>query len=240
MYTIGREVHKDIMKKNLKDSFGFTDANTREFFGILENTRGYLAGGFCLAAFLEKPLLKGQDLDVWVPTPVTKNGPVIDHANVHNAYQYDAVVDKIFHLFFKSLGYTGVRTWDPKYSQLQYNQLENRFTKVVRSIMNYTHPEYPHKIQLIKTYDLTARENISTFDLNVCQFSFDAYMNLKFYSQDNCDLTEIRRGIMRENPRGKPLSKERREKYEKRGFKLVTNEMVQAPAQTREEPTSWF
>lgn len=235
-----KERQRIVMINNLKECFGFTDEMIKEFFGILGKTRAYLAGGFCLAAFLEKPLLKGQDLDIWLPSPAkaeVKNGRIDTSTYVYPSakvrYMYEDLAEELFTQFLKRMGYKGAEMWDAYYSTLQYRVDDNRFTQTVRRITNYVRESSDHKIQLITTYDIPWMENVRTFDLNVCQFSIHANMNLLYNSHES-HLNEIRSGRMRINPKGVPLTEKRRAKYESRGFRFIDEPTGET------KPTSWF
>jgi hypothetical protein len=247
------------MRANLKQSFGFTDDTLDEFCRLLRISNGYIAGGACLAAFLQKPLLKGQDLDVWLPTPayaVTSGKDTVEsleysfvQANwawgTRTPFHYKQILEEMFKQFFQRQGYKAVPYWSAtkgnEYRELKYVLPRNRFTQTVRSITNYVREGSEHKIQLITTYEIPPPQNLGTFDLNVCQFWCNYTLNVQHECSDGC-LFEIKKGYMRANPKGMPLSVERQKKYEVRGFILLKeNDVVgEVVEESVSERTSWF
>lgn len=257
-YTMERQDYKNAtMLNNLKECFGFTDETLKEFNTLLRKTNAYIAGGSCLAAFLEKPLLKGQDLDIWLPTPATFSDTpsgdsiVIEeykYARQKQHFAYRAVAEELFNQFFTKMTYKETATVDTKYDNLKYQHPGNRFTRIVRGITNFVRPGSDHKIQLISTYDLSPVENLSNFDLNICRFWWNHENKLRFVNvhdgegKDNDRiLQEIRAGYMRVGHKDIRHSApfRRLEKYKSRGFKVLNNgdtPVLPAPAKS----SSWF
>lgn len=243
-----RDRQKKQMYANLKDGFGFKDDDIEMLFQIMKMTRSYIAGGFCLAAFLEKPLLEGQDLDLWVPTPAVL-GPdentIVEYSypNQNINYQYNHVAEEVFHQFFLRLGYEAVHYYklspQDREDTITYSKVNNRFTKTVRHITNYFRKDSSYKIQLISTFDIYQRDNVKNFDLNICQFSVDWTRLLMFYGENPLEIQEISKGYMRSNPNGCPLTEKRKGKYVARGFKFLQQDEV-IPGLAPSRLTKWF
>jgi hypothetical protein len=237
------------MLANLQTAFGFNQSTAKEFFQLLEKSKAYIAGGACLAAFLEKPLLDGQDLDVWVPTPTNLvdcpcQGRIIEYHRYpgqKTQFDYIPIVSEMFRNFFLRNGYTEVPYYDMSYQEKneagQYSRKDNGFLKVVHKITNYVRPGSNHKIQVIMTYDILPQENVKNFDLNCCMFYWD-HMIRSHFAGNPAELPEIQKGYMRQR-NGSVVSEMRKKKYQSRGFKFLA-QGEQMPSAEAVPANRWF
>lgn len=211
--------------------FGF---NPEEFKSIMRDVGGYISGGSCLNGYLGRQIEKEQDLDIWIPSVE------------------GTLKEKYVFMYLKSNGYVlNSRKDDVSYLHSQYISTPYYSTanfkngsKFIRKIYNFMNTVLKNKVQIIITTNVDARTNISTFDMNICQFYADFKTSqsnttqqmvkerMLYYTKDdinsfktlvsNDELIEIHQGIGRclyDN--ASQQCKNRVEKYTKRGFKLI-------------------
>lgn len=202
--------HKPALLPVLK-TFGL---NPKEFVQFLGVTHGFVAGGAASSAFFGKPLEDEQDLDIWIPIPVSSSCSGVYKApfNYDSASYCSLLRTYIFNYFTKnqrrpnqrillslslnqiSKKYSGVYTKITTQDVAQYTQ--SNMSNMISCIDTYENTWTGRRIQVIYTYNKTVDDVLSNYDFDVCQFYTDGSDNflVKSFKHSATDLTNIRQG----------------------------------------------
>lgn len=226
---------------------------------FLKATRGIIAGGAPSSAFFGKDLEDNQDLDIWIPIPDAKSpvqelySQVLEN-NIYNFFTRNRQPPNQHSLLSKTLDqiarkYRGVYQLSVTTNAPEYTQ--SSIAEIIKRIYVFENPWTGRRIQVICTLDLSPKDLLSTFDLNICQFYVDGsnpqFIVKHIHSADV--LTELRNGdatILSPSDSTVNLSeyqqvrlKNRIAKYETRGYtfkwldsSLPWGELPEAPTES--------
>jgi hypothetical protein len=179
--------HKPSLLPVLK-TFGLDPKEFAQFLGV---THGFVAGGAASSAYFGKSLYDDQDLDIWIPIPVSSGCSAIykTSPNYDSASYCSLLRTYIFNYFTKnqrrpnqrillslsldqiSKKYSGVYTKITTKDIAQYTQ--SNMSNMISCIDTYENTWTGRRIQVIYTYNKTADEVLSNYDFDVCQFYTD-------------------------------------------------------------------
>lgn len=163
----------------------------QSFSSFLLCSHGFVAGGAAATAFFGKKLDSSQDLDIWIPLPVTLN-----HKSSYTAKErwdtasYCSLIQNTVTQFFTrnqkgpsasnllsmsleqiARKYRGVYRHITTTDVAEYTQ--STLAPLVKSIVTFENPWTSRRIQVIFTYDVTLNDVLASFDLDVCKFYAD-------------------------------------------------------------------
>jgi hypothetical protein len=152
---------------------------------LLRNLHGYIAGGACSSTFLGKNLCDSQDLDIWIPLPLTSKhvSSIGTDGTRWSPSYYIQIVSDLIHNFMTTIQ---KRPTQKKMLTMSLDSIINNYKgcyqksassyaydRSVRSIYRIDRFENPYtgrQVQFIYTYDISIRDIIDNFDMDVCQF----------------------------------------------------------------------
>lgn len=220
------------------EKFGLNPSSLNNFLQI---TQGFIAGGAASSAFFGKPLEDDQDLNIWIPLPISPCLQYIYTASGNCiAVSYSYLVREFVTNFFtknqndpsaKNLLSMSLQTIINRYKgvyRLTTNNDKNPYDNfsasgVNESIANFENPWTGRRIKIVYTQMCNVLDN---FDLDICQFYVDGTSNfmVKIYNKNIDNLTNLRHGQARILNNHK-YNQSRYEsldkliiKYEKRGY----------------------
>lgn len=193
-------------------NFGF---NPSEFKRLLNQTGCFIAGG--AASYIlcgEDPATFDGDIDVWYPLapprdsfdgePSTK----VDLLRV-NAYHYSrGLIEK----YMQEHGYQNAG-FDKDFT-MEYTNKENPLSKEILCVLCYQFMN--RKVQFIFAFG-NPDTILNSFDYSFCAVGYGA--DNKFFGKD-LELTKEKKGYPMNPARTPGRDAMRREKYEKRGYKI--------------------
>ena len=204
-------------------------------YKILEATHACIAGGSALSAFLNSPMQDGQDIDIWLPTPVSPRDGLLSN------YPFEKAAILLIENFLLASGYmrdlkaemdarSGADT-DIEYLRPDADKPDgwvNPFVTTIRRIHRYKNG-WDQKIQIIECYNVSIEHILKSFDLDVCQFFVDRFSgpDLNVRHNHSAEVIErIKNGIMTPVPNsefcpGTARTQRRVDKYQARGFKFA-------------------
>jgi hypothetical protein len=194
---------------SLYKRFGFKPS---DFKDTLAQTGSFVAGGAAVHMLLGRdPAEFDGDIDIWYPNAPPRDGEDSDNILKINAYRY---ASKLIEEYIRAHGYQYVSD-DIDFTR-EYTAKENPLNKEILSVTSFEGPQ-KRRVQII--YALNgAYEILSSFDYSFCSVACDA--KNEFFGKD-LELTKIGEGYPLMPSRSPERDKMRREKYEKRGFKIL-------------------
>lgn len=195
-------------------AFGITQKQLNEF---LFNTNAFVAGGFVSAAVLGTDLTPAHDLDIW-----------INHTT-HNLEKYyevsleERLLNAYIPLAMKEWGYELVENTGERDREHIIDHLEKGITMVV----TYQNKMLNRNIQIICRNKMSVVETISSFDLDICKFTYFASGGFTSHLTNEQLIRISKEKEMRVCTVGirSPIKLlERIRKYGDRGFHLVHHE----------------
>jgi hypothetical protein len=217
----------------------FFELKEDELAKVLYKTNAFLSGGSALNVFLDRDFEDGQDLDIFLRIPYSKEN---DYNLTYNYCPFNELALDVIQTYLKNNGY--VIQKDSGEKQKRYwNSCKNKSTNeieyiqsglkfYIKGIKNFKKAD--KKIQIIILYNCSIEEFMNTFDLNICQLvikgekkynNFTGYnFKLKFnnYHLSINDLNLIQDRKMYINISMYPYNLfDRILKYMNRGFELI-------------------
>lgn len=204
-------------------------------YKVLEASHAFIAGGSALSAFLNSNMQDGQDIDIWLPTPVSPRDGLLSN------YPFEKAAVLLIENFLLASGYTRdlkaeMEARSNTSADIEYlrpdedapNGWKNPFMTTIRRIHRYKNG-WDQKIQVIECYNVSQETVLSAFDFDVCQFFVDRFSGPELNVRHNHStetIERIKNGIMTPVPNseycaGTARTQRRVEKYQARGFKFA-------------------
>ncbi len=191
--------HDEIYEKNfnvrfrkLADHFGLHYQSLED---IIYETKSFIAGSSALTTFLDIPPFDGQDLDIFMRIPLTKEDHLDYERYLSKYYPSERLAKHFIDSILEKAGYA---------SETITEQCNNRFKKTRKSELNLPLDEIEYyncalshfiknirtyckkvgghkilKIQVIILYQCSIEEFLDTFDLNICRLAICPKQNMR-------------------------------------------------------------